>query len=112
MVREGSRLGEHVSSSALGSKGVLTAVSQDKAATLLGMIARLVCHVDAENVVSHELEHIHVACVLRMRGIAGGQAEAARGHLFLHFSIQVLPSRTEELVTAGRPEGFRAQGQG
>lgn len=64
-----------------GSRGILTALSQDKAATLLGAIAGLICHVDTENVVGHEVEHIHVARVLCVCGIVGGPAEAAGGDL-------------------------------
>lgn len=70
-----------------GVQGILTAFSQDKAAALLGVVARMVCHVDTENVVGHVLEHIHVARVLCMRGIVGGPAEAAGGDLVLQFSI-------------------------
>ena len=70
-----------------GVQGILTAFSQDEAAALLGVVAGLVCHVDTENVVGHELEHIHVARVLRMRGVVGGPAEVAGGDLVLQFSI-------------------------
>lgn len=84
---------------------VLTALGQDKAATLLGAVARLVCHVDAENVVGHEAEHIHVARVLCVSGIVRGPVEAAGGDLILQFSVGVLPSRTEQPVTASGPRG-------
>lgn len=70
-----------------GARGILTALSQDKAATLLGVIARLICHVDAENVVGHEVEHVHVARVFCVRGIVRGPAEAAGGDLVHEFSV-------------------------
>ena len=82
-------------------QGVLTALGQDKAATLLGVVPRQVCHIDTENVVGHEAEHIHVARVFCMCGIVGGPAEAARGDLIRQLSIRVLPSRKEQPVTAG-----------
>lgn len=92
----------------LDSPQVLTVLSQDKAAALLGVVARLVCHVDTENVISHEVEHIHVACILCVRGVVGGPVEAAGGDLILQLAIWVLPSRTEQPVMA---EGRWAQGQ-
>lgn len=82
-------------------QGVLTALSQDEAAALLGVVPRQVCHVDTEHVVGHEAEHIHVARVFCMCGIVDGPAEAARGDLIHQLSIRVLPSRTEQPVTAG-----------
>lgn len=98
----------HLGSPQLRGPGILTVLSQDKAATLPGVAARLVCHVDTENVVSHEVEHIHVARILRMRGVVGGPVEAAGGDLILQLSIWVLPSRTDKPVMA---EGQWAQGQ-
>lgn len=99
----------HLGSPQLRGPGVLTILSQDKAATLPGVVARLVCHVDTENVVSHEVKHIHVACILRVRGVVGGPVEAAGGDLILQLAVRVLPSRTEQPVMA---EGQWAQGQG
>lgn len=80
--------------------GVLTAFSNDKAAALLGVVARLVCHVDTENVISHEVEQIHVAHVLCVRGVVGGPVEAA-GRDFVLVWIQALPLGTEQLVRVG-----------
>lgn len=98
----------HLDSPQLRGPEVLTVLSQDKAAALLGVVARLVCHVDTENVISHEVEHIHVACILCVRGVVGGPVEAAGGDLILQLAIWVLPSRTEQPVMA---EGRWAQGQ-
>lgn len=69
------------------------------------MVARLVCHVDTENVIAHEGKHIHVARVLGMCGIVAGPAEAAGGDLILQVFFRVLPSRTEQPVTAGGRRG-------
>jgi hypothetical protein len=79
---------------------VLTALSQHKAATLLG-VTRLVRHVDTKNVVSHEGEHIHVTCVPGVGGVVAGPVEAAGDDLVLQFFMLVLPSRTEWPVTDG-----------
>lgn len=88
-----------------GVPGLLTAVGQDEAATLLGVTSGLVRDIDAENVVSHEAKHIHVAHVLGMCGVVGGPVEAAGGDLVLQFSIWVLPSRTEQPVMARGQRG-------
>lgn len=48
---------------------VLTALSQDKAATLLGVVARLVRHVDNENFIGQELRQAHMARVPYMCGV-------------------------------------------
>lgn len=48
---------------------VLTALSQDKAATLLGVVARVVHHVDGENIIRHESRQGHVARVLHVCGV-------------------------------------------
>lgn len=80
--------------------GVLTAFGNDKAAALLGVVARLVCHVDTENVISHEVEQIHVAHVLCVRGVVGGPVEGA-GRDFVLVWIQALPAGPEQLVRVG-----------
>lgn len=80
---------------------VLTALSQDKAATLLGAVARLVHHVDNENFIGHELRHAHVARVPYMRGVVARPVQAAGGFLVLKFLVFILPSGTEQTVMAG-----------
>lgn len=85
--------------------GILTALSQEEAAALLGVTSGRVCDIDTENVVGHEVKHIHMARVLGMRGVVGGAEEAAGGDLVLQVSIWVLPSRREHPVMPGGRRG-------
>lgn len=74
---------------------VLTALSQDKAATLLGVVARLVHHGDNENFIGHELRQAHVARVPCMCGVVARSVQAAGSFLVLKFLIFILPLGTE-----------------
>lgn len=74
---------------------VLTALGQDKAATLLGVVARLVHHVDDENFIRHELRQAHVARVPYMCGVVARPVQAAESFLVLKFLVFILPSGTE-----------------
>lgn len=74
---------------------VLTALSQDKAATLLGAVARLVHHVDSENVIRHELRQAHMARVPHMCGVVARRVQAAGCFFVLKFLVFILPLGTE-----------------
>lgn len=74
---------------------VLTALSQDKAATLLGVVARLVHHVDNENVIRHELRQAHMARVPHLCGVVARPMQAAGGFFVLKFLVFILPGETE-----------------
>lgn len=74
---------------------VLTALSQDKAATLLGVVARVVHRVDNENIIGHESRQGHVARVPHMCGVVARPVQAARGFLVLQLLVFILPSGTE-----------------
>lgn len=79
---------------------VLTVLSQDKVATCLGAVARLIHRVDSENIIGHESSQGHVACVPHMRGVVARPVQVAGGFHVLQLLEFILPSGTEWPVTA------------